>query len=149
MPEHVRRCAGGRYRRIGAGQYCETVEGSGPRFPINLRYPKVARQSAGQHGDADPHASRPADHLWHRPPQVSLTEGPPMLSQQERALSGWVYVDVRGRDLASTVREWQANAVAEQVPTRCCMDRLPTPVSFRIPRARQCTAGLGGTGDLV
>src|SRR3546814_7433912 len=46
--------------------------------------------------------------------QVSLTEGPPMLRSENGRLSGWVYVDVRGRDLASTVRELQQR-VAEQV----------------------------------
>lgn len=37
-----------------------------------------------------------------------------MLRSENGRLSGWVYVDVRGRDLASTVRELQQR-VAEQV----------------------------------
>jgi Cu(I)/Ag(I) efflux system membrane protein CusA/SilA len=45
---------------------------------------------------------------------LSLQDGPPMLRSENARLSGWVYVDVRGRDLRSTVDDLQA-AVAKQV----------------------------------
>ena len=41
-----------------------------------------------------------------------IEEGPPMLRSENARLSGWVYVDVRGRDLRSVVNDMQA-AVAE------------------------------------
>ena len=46
--------------------------------------------------------------------QVRIEEGPPMLRSENARLSGWVYVDVRGRDLRSVVHDMQA-AVADQV----------------------------------
>ncbi|MFV9657484.1 efflux RND transporter permease subunit [Pseudomonas sp. NY15366] len=98
---------------IGGSNIGETVEGLA-RFPINLRYPKEWRDS--------PQALRrmpiltPAGQqiTLGTVAQVSLTEGPPMLRSENGRLSGWVYVDVRGRDLASTVRELQQR-VAERV----------------------------------
>ena len=98
---------------IGGSNIGETVEGLA-RFPINLRYPKEWRDS--------PQALRRMPILTQAGQQitlgtvaqVSLTEGPPMLRSENGRLSGWVYVDVRGRDLASTVRELQQR-VAEQV----------------------------------
>jgi copper/silver efflux system protein len=46
--------------------------------------------------------------------QLNLSDGPPMLKTENARPSGWVYVDVRNRDLASTVADLQA-AVAQQV----------------------------------
>jgi Cu(I)/Ag(I) efflux system membrane protein CusA/SilA len=45
---------------------------------------------------------------------IRISDGPPMLRSENARLAGWIYVDVRGRDLASTVREMQ-RAVAENV----------------------------------
>jgi Cu(I)/Ag(I) efflux system membrane protein CusA/SilA len=45
---------------------------------------------------------------------LSLQDGPPMLRSENARLSGWVYVDVRGRDLRSVVDDLQA-AVAKRV----------------------------------
>ena len=47
--------------------------------------------------------------------KVSIEEGPPMLRSENARLSGWVYVDVRGRDIRSVVNDMQA-AVASAVP---------------------------------
>ena len=46
--------------------------------------------------------------------KIQIVDGPPMLKSENARLSGWVYVDVRGRDLQSAVREMQ-QAVTEQV----------------------------------
>ena len=40
--------------------------------------------------------------------KVSIEEGPPMLRSENARLSGWIYVDVRGRDLRSVVTDMQA-----------------------------------------
>src|SRR5207244_13234081 len=45
---------------------------------------------------------------------IRVTDGPPMLKSENARLSGWVYVDIRGRDLSSAVREMQ-RAVARDV----------------------------------
>src|SRR3546814_10506081 len=45
---------------------------------------------------------------------VSVADGPPMLKTENGRPSTWVYVDVRGRDLASVVGDLQ-KAVSQQV----------------------------------
>jgi Cu(I)/Ag(I) efflux system membrane protein CusA/SilA len=49
--------------------------------------------------------------------RLKISEGPPMLRSENARPSGWVYVDVRGRDLASTAEDLRA-AVARQVPLK-------------------------------
>ena len=46
---------------------------------------------------------------------VSISDGPPMLKSENARPSGWVYVDVRGRDLASVVADLRS-AAAKEVP---------------------------------
>jgi Cu(I)/Ag(I) efflux system membrane protein CusA/SilA len=45
---------------------------------------------------------------------IRVDDGPPMLKSENARLSGWVYVDIRGRDLSSAVRAMQ-QAVAKEV----------------------------------
>jgi Cu(I)/Ag(I) efflux system membrane protein CusA/SilA len=45
---------------------------------------------------------------------VRIVDGPPMLRSENARLSGWVYVDARGRDLVSVVNDLKA-AVARDV----------------------------------
>jgi Cu(I)/Ag(I) efflux system membrane protein CusA/SilA len=45
---------------------------------------------------------------------IRITDGPPMLRSENARLSGWVYVDIRGRDLRSAVKDMQS-AVAKKV----------------------------------
>lgn len=98
---------------IGGSNIGETVEGLA-RYPINLRYPREWRDN--------PEALQRLPILTAAGQQItlgsvadiSLSEGPPMLRSENGRLSGWVYVDVRDRDLASTVRELQQR-VAESV----------------------------------
>jgi Cu(I)/Ag(I) efflux system membrane protein CusA/SilA len=46
---------------------------------------------------------------------VTITDGPPMLKSENARPSGWVFVDVRGRDLSSVADDLRS-AVAQQVP---------------------------------
>ena len=46
--------------------------------------------------------------------ELRITDGPPMLRSENARLAGFVYVDIRGRDLKSAVIDMQ-KAVAEQV----------------------------------
>jgi len=45
---------------------------------------------------------------------IRIADGPPMLRSENARLSGWVYVDIRDRDLRSAVQDMQ-QAVAKQV----------------------------------
>lgn len=46
--------------------------------------------------------------------KLEITSGPPMLRSENARLSGWVYIDLRGRDLQSAVEDMKA-AVAHEV----------------------------------
>jgi Cu(I)/Ag(I) efflux system membrane protein CusA/SilA len=45
--------------------------------------------------------------------KIAVTDGPPMLKSENARPSGWVYIDVRGRDLASVVHDLQASIAKE------------------------------------
>jgi Cu(I)/Ag(I) efflux system membrane protein CusA/SilA len=45
---------------------------------------------------------------------IRISDGPPMLKSENARLSGWVYIDLHGRDLSSAVRDMQ-QAVAKDI----------------------------------
>ncbi len=98
---------------IGGQNIGETVEGL-QRFPINVRYPREIRDSLQALRDLPVLTERGAQIRLGDVAAVSIADGPPMLRSENGRLSGWVYVDVRGRDLKSVVREMQS-AVSTQV----------------------------------
>ena len=97
---------------VGGRTIGEVVEGQA-RFPISLRYPRAWRDT--------PEALRRLPLLSPSGQQlrlgdvaqISLSEGPPMLRSENARLAGWVYVDIRGRDLLSTVRELEQRIARE------------------------------------
>ena len=99
---------------IGGDNVGEVVHGR-ERFPINLRYPRDSRDSVERLRQLPFVTDRGATVLLQDVARISIAEGPPMLRSENARLSGWVYVDVRGRDLRSVVHDMQA-AVAAQVP---------------------------------
>jgi len=122
---HIDRLAAGRYGMsiadvqaivsgaIGGVIAGETVEGLA-RFPISLRYPRELRDS--------PEKLRQLAFLTPGGQQITLgtvarialNEGPPMLKSENARLSSWVYIDVRGRDLAAVADDLR-RAVAASV----------------------------------
>ena len=122
---HIDRLAAGRYGMsiadvqaivsgaIGGVMAGETVEGLA-RFPISLRYPRELRDS--------PEKLRQLAFLTPGGQQITLgtvarielNEGPPMLKSENARLSSWVYIDVRGRDLAAVTDDLR-RAVAASV----------------------------------
>ena len=98
---------------IGGENVGETVEGLA-RFPINVRYPREIRDSVDDIGRLPIVTGRGAEIVLADVATVRIVDGPPMLRSENARLSGWVYVDVRGRDLRSVVRDMQ-QAVAESV----------------------------------
>ena len=99
---------------IGGDNVGEVVHGR-ERFPINLRYPRDSRDSVERLRQLPFVTDRGATVLLQDVARIGIAEGPPMLRSENARLSGWVYVDVRGRDLRSVVHDMQA-AVAAQVP---------------------------------
>ena len=98
---------------IGGENVGEVIQGR-ERYPINVRYPREIRDSLERLRQLPFVTDKGAQLLLRDVAQVSIEEGPPMLRSENARLSGWVYVDVRGRDLRSVVNDMQA-AVAKQV----------------------------------
>jgi len=98
---------------IGGDNIGETVEGL-QRFPINVRYPREVRDSVEKLRDLPVLTERGAQIRLGDVATIKIDDGPPMLKSENARLSGWVYVDIRGRDLSSAVQEMQ-QAVAKQV----------------------------------
>ena len=98
---------------IGGENVGETVEGL-QRFPINVRYPRELRDSLDKLRRLPFVTERGARVLLGDVATITLSDGPPMLRSENARLSGWVYVDIRGRDLKSAVQDMQ-RAVAQQV----------------------------------
>ncbi|PLC01498.1 CusA/CzcA family heavy metal efflux RND transporter [Variovorax sp. RO1] len=98
---------------VGGENIGETVEGL-QRFPINVRYPREIRGSLEQLRSLPIVTERGARLVLSDVADIRVTDGPPMLRSENARLSGWVYVDIRGRDLRSAVQDMQ-RAVAKEV----------------------------------
>ncbi len=98
---------------VGGENIGETVEGL-QRFPINLRYPREIRDSLENLRNLPVLTERGAQISLGDVAAIHIADGPPMLKTENARLSGWVYVDIHGRDLSSTVHDMQA-VVAKQV----------------------------------
>jgi len=98
---------------IGGDNIGETVEGL-QRFPINVRYPRESRDSVEKIRDLPVLTERGAQIRLADVAAITVMDGPPMLRSENARLSGWVYVDIRGRDLKSAVTDMQ-RAVAKEV----------------------------------
>jgi Cu(I)/Ag(I) efflux system membrane protein CusA/SilA len=79
-----------------------------------VRYPREVRDSM-EKLCALPVITERGQRLVHADvADIRITDGPPMLRTENARLSGWVYVDIRGRDLSGAVRAMQ-RVVAERV----------------------------------
>ncbi|HKQ24891.1 MAG TPA: efflux RND transporter permease subunit [Burkholderiales bacterium] len=106
---------------IGGDSIGEVVEGL-QRFPINVRYPREVRDSVEKLRQLSILTERGAQIRLGDVATIQINDGPPMLKSENARLSGWVYIDIRGRDLSSAVRDMQ-DAVTQQV-------RLPAGYSI-------------------
>ena len=98
---------------VGGERIGETVEGL-QRFPISVRYPRELRDSIPKLRDLPILTPAGANLTLGTVARIAVTDGPPMLRSENARLSGWVYVDLRGRDLESAVEEMQ-RVVAREV----------------------------------
>lgn len=89
---------------IGGETVGETVEGLA-RYPISVRYPREWRDSPQALEQLPILTPRGAQITLGSVARVRISDGPPMLRSENARLSGWVYVDVRGRDIASVVAD--------------------------------------------
>jgi Cu(I)/Ag(I) efflux system membrane protein CusA/SilA len=98
---------------IGGENVGQTVEGLA-RYPINVRYPREIRDSLDELRDLPILTPSGQEITLGTVAKVDVAEGPPMLKSENGRPSTWIYVDVRGRDLASVVKDLQV-AVAKDV----------------------------------
>ncbi|MBN8507073.1 MAG: efflux RND transporter permease subunit [Burkholderiales bacterium] len=98
---------------VGGMNIGETVEGL-QRYPINLRYPRELRDSLAKLRALPIVTPRGQRLVLGDVAELRIADGPPMLRSENARLAGFVYVDIRGRDLRGTVLDMQ-RAVAEQV----------------------------------
>jgi Cu(I)/Ag(I) efflux system membrane protein CusA/SilA len=98
---------------IGGETIDETIEGL-QRFPISVRYPRELRDSLSDLKQLPVVTRNGAQITLGTVANLKITSGPPMLRSENARLSGWIYVDLRGRDLQSAVEHMKA-AVAEGV----------------------------------
>jgi len=98
---------------IGGETIGETVEGRS-RFPISVRYPRELRDSVDKLRSLPIVTERGAQIPLAAVATLEVSDGPPMLRSENARLTGWIYVDIRGRDLGSVVKDAQ-RAVFEQV----------------------------------
>ncbi|WP_223434152.1 MULTISPECIES: efflux RND transporter permease subunit [unclassified Pseudomonas] len=98
---------------IGGENVGETIEGLA-RFPINVRYPREWRDSVGALEQLPIYTSLGNQITLGTVAKVKVTDGPPMLKSENARPSGWVYIDVRGRDIASVVADLR-RVVSDQV----------------------------------
>ena len=89
---------------LGGMKLAESVEGR-ERYDIMLRYGRPFRESS----DDLENILVPTPTGAHIPlgelAAVSFTEGPPMIRSENARLTGWVFVDIEGRDLGGYVAE--------------------------------------------
>ncbi|NDU87394.1 MAG: efflux RND transporter permease subunit [Ferrovum sp.] len=98
---------------IGGETVGETVEGTA-RYPISVRYPRDERDTL-QALQQLPMVT--ASGQWitlGTVANVRYDDGPAMVRSENARLASWVYVDVRGRDLASVVADVR-RAVSHEV----------------------------------
>jgi Cu(I)/Ag(I) efflux system membrane protein CusA/SilA len=99
---------------VGGQNIGETVEGLA-RYPINVRYPREIRDSLEGLRTLPIFTAAGQQLTLGSVAKIAVSDGPPMLKTENSRLSGWVYVDVRGRDLASVVTDLRAQVARKIV----------------------------------
>jgi Cu(I)/Ag(I) efflux system membrane protein CusA/SilA len=89
---------------IGGETIGQTVEGLA-RYPINVRYPRELRDDLEQLRALPVLTPSGQQITLGTVAKLEIADGPPMLKSENGRPSTWVYVDVRGRDLASVVAD--------------------------------------------
>jgi len=98
---------------IGGMNVSETVEGL-ERYPVNLRYPREARDSLERLKELAVVTPMGQQIPLSAVADLRVEGGPPMIKSENARLNGWIFVDIEGVDLGTYVAAAQA-AVREQV----------------------------------
>lgn len=107
---------------IGGENITTTIEGR-ERYPVNLRYPRELRDDMDKLGRVLVSTSAGLSVPLAQLADIEINQGPSMLRNENGFLTGYVYVDIAGRDIGSFVAEAK-EAVAKKVA-------LPTGYSLQ------------------
>ena len=97
---------------VGGENVTETIEDRA-RFPVNLRYPREWRDTPQRLAELPILTPMGQQITLGSIAKVTISDGPPMLKSENARPSGWVYVDVRGRDLAAVANDLRRAVAAE------------------------------------
>ena len=97
---------------IGGMNVTQTVEGL-ERYPVNIRYPRRIRDSLERLRQLPVITPAGARVPLEDVADIKVTDGPPLIKSENARLNGWVYVDIRDRDLSGYVNEARARVAAE------------------------------------
>jgi len=98
---------------IGGLNVSRSVEGL-ERYPINIRFPREQRDDLQKLRELPIVTPSGAQIPLAQIAEVRIADGAPMLKSENARLNGWVFVDIRGRDLGRWIAEAR-QVVAEQV----------------------------------
>ena len=98
---------------IGGMNITETVEGL-ERYPVNLRYPRGVRDSVEKLKELAVVTSAGHQIPLSAVADIRVEDGPPMIKSENARLNGWIFVDIKGVDLGTYVKDAK-QAVADNV----------------------------------
>ena len=97
---------------IGGANITESVEGR-ERYPVNLRYPAALRDSPERLRTLPIATETGLAVMLGDVADIVLTDGPDMIRSENARLSGWISVDIEGRDIGSYVTDARAAITRE------------------------------------
>jgi copper/silver efflux system protein len=97
---------------VGGMTVSYTVEGL-ERYPVNLRYPQDFRDSLETLRALPIVAPTGASIVLSDVARVDVADGPAMIRSENARPSGWVFVDLQGRDLGGFVEDAKQRVAAE------------------------------------
>lgn len=100
-------------KAVGGMKVTETIEGL-ERYPVNIRYPRDVRDSIEKLKNLPIITGGKAYVPLGEVADITIVDGPGMIKSENARLTGWIYVDIEGRDLGSYVKDAQ-RVVAEQI----------------------------------
>jgi Cu(I)/Ag(I) efflux system membrane protein CusA/SilA len=89
---------------IGGENVTTTIEGRA-RYPVNVRYPRELRDDLGRLGRVLLAAPTGSQVPLAQVADIRLVQGPSMVRDENGFLTGYVYVDVAGRDIGGYVED--------------------------------------------
>ncbi|MCW9015224.1 MAG: efflux RND transporter permease subunit [Gammaproteobacteria bacterium] len=92
---------------VGGMSITQTIEGL-ERYPVNIRYPRDIRDSLEKLKQLPVVTPIGAHIALSEVAEIKVDDGPAMIKSENARPNGWVFVDIKGRDLGSYVSEAQA-----------------------------------------